>query len=151
MSSPTVTPAVSEPLLPTGAIVVIAVGGYVTLIVIILIIRQCLLSRGVCGECCSGGCCSKDEEEAGCCECWMAFAECCNPNAPSMKTCLDSLCPRQKGRCSTAACVNCECCQDCTCCGSEPMCECGDCDCACACQPPECETINFLCFEVRLK
>eukprot|EP00058_Branchiostoma_floridae_P020374 XP_002605864.1 hypothetical protein BRAFLDRAFT_90817 [Branchiostoma floridae] len=125
MSSPTVTPAVSEPLLPTGAIVVIAVGGYVTLIVIALIIRQCLLSRGFCGECCSGGCCSKDEEEAGCCECWMAFAECCNPNAPSMKTCLDSMCPRQKG--------------------------CGDCDCACACQPPECETINFLCFEVRLK
>ncbi|XP_070571874.1 uncharacterized protein [Ptychodera flava] len=138
----------SEQALPTSVIIVIAVGAYLVLVVLILMIRQCLLAQGFCGECAP---CGKEDGSQQCCDCWVATAEACNCCAyPNMRSCLDSICGPPDQRCTLNKCMKCESCQNNQCCGNEPICDCGACDCACNCQLPECENINCLCFELKM-
>ncbi|XP_072048082.1 uncharacterized protein [Amphiura filiformis] len=113
---------------------------------ILVIIRQFLVSRGSCAECAP---CGKEDGRMGCCDCWIAFAESCNCCAyPNMRTCLDSLCGPPDNRCSMEKCLNCQTCQGQGMCGEATGCECAGCD--CACQNPECENIDCLCFKISL-
>ncbi|XP_064613171.1 uncharacterized protein LOC135476954 [Liolophura sinensis] len=90
---PTQTPVASSTQLPTAAIVCIAVGGYVVLVVIILVLRQCCLARGMCGQ---WELCGK-EEQPQCCECCISLSESCDCcKSPSVTSCLDSVCPNRK-------------------------------------------------------
>uniref|UniRef100_A0A3B4WTE6 Uncharacterized protein n=1 Tax=Seriola lalandi dorsalis TaxID=1841481 RepID=A0A3B4WTE6_SERLL len=58
------------------------------------------------------------------CEQCFTMAEMCNCKLPTMRSCLNDTCP-------SPTCVRW--------------------DCACTCQPPECESCNCLCFEIRIK
>ncbi|XP_077995917.1 uncharacterized protein LOC144449277 [Glandiceps talaboti] len=137
----------SEDALPTSVIVVIAIGGYLVLVCIILCIRQCLLAQGFCGECAP---CGKEDGSQQCCDCWVSTAEACNCCAyPNLKSCLDSICGPPNNRCSCNSCMNCDACNNA--CGDNQMCDCGACDCACNCQTPECDEINCLCFKLNMK
>ncbi|KAM9843849.1 uncharacterized protein ACBR49_012970 [Aulostomus maculatus] len=66
----------------------------------------------------------------GCCphvpvgEKCFQLAETCDCRTPTLHSCLANLC-------------------------SSPSC--GKWDCACTCQPPECDSCNCLCFEIRIK
>ncbi|XP_022093229.1 keratin-associated protein 17-1-like isoform X1 [Acanthaster planci] len=156
------TAAPSEPALPVPVIVVLAVGGYLVLIVLLVVIRQFLVARGVCMACAP---CGKEDGSLQCCDCWISCAEGCNCCAyPNVKSCLDSVCGPPDNRCSMTKCVSCQTCQNNTCCGDEASgfesccgtgdscsnqgCECAGCD--CACQAPECDTIDCFCFKVNM-
>uniref|UniRef100_A0A8C4SL67 Uncharacterized protein n=1 Tax=Erpetoichthys calabaricus TaxID=27687 RepID=A0A8C4SL67_ERPCA len=65
----------------------------------------------------------------GVCDCCLACAELCDCKMPSLRSCLNGLCPRSP---------------DCTDC-------CPVCDCACTFQSPDCENCNCLCFEIKMK
>ncbi|XP_013379640.1 keratin-associated protein 5-5 [Lingula anatina] len=108
-------------------------------------VRQCLLSRGICGEC---NCCGK-EGEPQCCECWIGFAECCNCcRSPNIESCLDSVCPQRRSM-DFADIVTCQCCGEGGCCGeNEQCCDCGNCGCNCNCN---CDELNCLCCQISLK
>ncbi|XP_048252449.1 uncharacterized protein LOC124151867 isoform X2 [Haliotis rufescens] len=100
----------SELALPVAAIVCLAVGGYVMLIVIIILVRYFLVSRGIC-EC--GSWCAKSDEDAQSCACCAELAECCNCcKSPTVTSCLDSICPNRK----RMGCIELLLCQ---CCGSQ--------------------------------
>ncbi|XP_040919107.1 uncharacterized protein si:ch211-198p11.6 isoform X2 [Toxotes jaculatrix] len=58
------------------------------------------------------------------CEQCFRLAEMCDCRLPTMRSCLTNSCP-------SPTCVKW--------------------DCACTCQPPECESCNCLCFEIRIK
>lgn len=134
-------------VLPVPAIVCIAIGAYIVLIVLILCIRQCLIQRGkLTDDCCN--CCGK-ERECKCCDCWLAFAESCNCcSNPNLTTCLDQCCPTRK-KLTCADVILCQCCET-GCCGSEePLCQCGNCNFNCQCQSPECQDINCCCFQLQ--
>lgn len=133
----------SEPL-ATPIILVIAIGGYMILLGILLVIRQFLVTRGICVECAP---CGKEDGSLQCCPCWIAVAESCNCcSYPNIKTCLNSLCGNTRNICTVEKCVTCQVCANI--CGPESGCECAGCD--CACQPPECETIDCLCFKMQV-
>ncbi|KTG32121.1 hypothetical protein cypCar_00007264 [Cyprinus carpio] len=51
-------------------------------------------------------------------------AQSCDCRAPSLQSCLDYSCPSPN---------------------------CAMWDCACTCQPPECDSINCFCFEIKFK
>ncbi|XP_041094689.1 keratin-associated protein 5-4 [Polyodon spathula] len=91
-------------------------------------LQQCIRSRGLCPSCCQ---CEKCAPCGGCEYC-LACAESCDCRVPSLRGCLDSACPRST-----------DCLQVSTCC---PLC-----DCACTWQPPECESVNCLCFEIKMR
>ncbi|XP_014354153.1 uncharacterized protein SI:CH211-198P11.6 [Latimeria chalumnae] len=119
-------------LLPVPAIVFIAVGAYLVLLIIIIVVRQCLLERGFCVDCCSWG----KDLQLGCWKYCLACAESCDCKIPSLNHCLDNYCPRSRD-CDVGNCLSCSCC---------PYC-----DCACAFQPPDCESINCICFEIKMR
>lgn len=135
---------------PLPAIICIAIGAYIVVIVALLILRQLLMKRGVLG---GTTCCGKEGDP--CCECCIACGESCNCcGSPNLEGCLDSICPtRRKTECADV--VQCRCCTDpeqgcSTCCGGdEPLCDCGNCN--CQCQPPACEECNCFCFTCQLK
>jgi len=134
----TIAPVTSTLGLPVAAIVCIAIGAYVVLIVLILAIRSILLSRGVCKQSC--GCCGKEGEP--CCECCSSFSECCACDSPSLTACLDSICPSRK-QMDFGDFVTCQCCSDPNnqCCNSQqPFCDCGACQVSCA--QPGCDDIT---------
>jgi len=145
----------SGQLLSTPAIVMIAVGGYMTVVIVALIIRQCLKSRGIsiCPDwlsewCCCGG---YQGERSACAACFVSFAEMCDCQTPSKKSCMDTICPTRQWCDKTfCCCMNAEpggdMCQDC----QGPACDCGACNCNCSCNLPECNSINCLCFEIGL-
>ncbi|XP_040927691.1 uncharacterized protein si:ch211-198p11.6 [Betta splendens] len=58
------------------------------------------------------------------CEQCLRMAEICDCRLPTVRSCVSTLCP--SSTCATW-------------------------DCACTCQPPECESCNCLCFEIRIK
>ncbi|XP_060946695.1 uncharacterized protein si:ch211-198p11.6 [Limanda limanda] len=58
------------------------------------------------------------------CDHCFRLAEVCNCRLPTMRSCLTDSCPAPT---------------------------CAKWDCACTCQPPECESCNCLCFEIRIK
>ncbi|KAM8825438.1 uncharacterized protein ACB058_021354 [Synchiropus picturatus] len=58
------------------------------------------------------------------CDQCFQLAEMCDFRTPSLRSCLPASCPRPNF---------------------------GRWDCACTCQPPECDSCNCLCFEIRIK
>ncbi|KAK9534510.1 hypothetical protein VZT92_006951 [Zoarces viviparus] len=77
--------------------------------------------------------CLKDRCSADCggcspnlslCDHCFTFAEMCDCRLPTVRSCWSVPCP-------SPSCVKW--------------------DCACTCQPPECESCNCLCFEIRIK
>ncbi|XP_019906217.1 uncharacterized protein si:ch211-198p11.6 isoform X1 [Esox lucius] len=108
--------------LPLPAVLMIVVGVYMLFLAMALWFRQCLKEQ--CSPEC-GDCCPNIAPCDYCLEC----AESCNCRTPSMRSCLDQTCP------ST--------------CPSLPNCAMWDC--ACTCQPPECESFNCLCFEIKFR
>ncbi|KAK7087362.1 uncharacterized protein [Littorina saxatilis] len=146
--------------LPIAAIVCIAVGCYVLVLVGIIVLCYVLKGRGSCGE---SHCCAKDED-AQSCECCLAMAEACNCcKSPSITSCLDACCPNRK----RITCVDIIMCQ---CCASEggTMCDgcCGSCcgspgrlwaKCTCqsrlgCCKGSQDDTVcNCLCLEIRMR
>lgn len=155
--TPDSTQNVSSDGLPVAAIVMIAIGGYLVLVVIFLIIRQCLKSQGVSicpawvSEFCCGSCCGNEDGTQGCCPCpcFIALAEMCDCATPSKKSCLDSVFPTKQW-CDDhfCCCMNAEpggaMCQD----WKGPECALGDCNCACNCSVPECDSISCFCFTI---
>jgi len=135
------TPNTPPPIsVPIAAWVCIGIGAYAFVIALILIIRQCVLSKGVCGECrfncCEGSC------NQWCIEACQASCDC---KSPSVTGCLDAVCP-QRRNVNVADIVTCRCCADqCACC--DDGCSCGDCNCNFNC---DCENINCLCCECKL-
>ncbi|XP_042327687.1 uncharaterized LOC112694756 homolog isoform X3 [Sceloporus undulatus] len=151
MATPSLNPPPDLPFaatlfLPLPAIVFLVVGSYLLLLALVLVLRQCLLvtrgldgdslkeqkARGLCANCCS---CEK-RTWPNMCECCMACAESCDCVLPSPARCLDRCC----------SCTN----------GWEPgTCSfprlCPLCDCACTYQPPDCQNINCICFEIKLR
>ncbi|XP_063157381.1 uncharacterized protein LOC134495708 [Candoia aspera] len=137
MATPSLNPPPDLPFaatlfLPLPAIVFLVVGSYLLLLILVLVLRQCLLARGFCANCCS---CEK-RSWPSMCECCMACAESCDCALPSPARCLDHCC----------SCAN----------GLEPgSCSfprlCPLCDCACTYQPPDCQNINCICFEIKLR
>ncbi|XP_069508135.1 uncharacterized protein [Ambystoma mexicanum] len=118
--------------LPVPAIVLIAVGAYLLAMVLIILIRQCLLAQGLCIDCCSWD----KTSHLGLCDCCFTCAEFCDCRIPSVASCLDTCCPRSNG-CDCESCAGYHFC---------PLC-----DCACAYQPPDCQSINCICFEIKLR
>ncbi|XP_031573286.1 keratin-associated protein 9-4-like [Actinia tenebrosa] len=154
---PTQTVPVEESTLTTGEIVIIAVGAYVAVMIIALLIRQCLKAQGISlcpawvTEQCCGSCCSAEGEPSCCAACLVSFAEMCDCSTPTKKSCMDSFCPSKQWCDETfCCCMNAqpggEMCQDC----QGPECNCGGCNCACACDIPDCSSINCLCFKLDL-
>jgi len=118
--------------LPIAAWFAIAIGAYSLIIVLILVIRQCALAKGLCGEC-RFNCC-----QGSCGEwCLEACRASCDCRSPSMTGCLDALCPQRRNT-NFADIAMCRCCpEQCDCCGGD------------ACDG-NCETINCLCCECTL-
>lgn len=136
--------------LPTAAIISIAIGCYIVVVGLLLILRQCLMDRGVFSETCC--LCCGEGEGLDCCkcgECCMMYCNCCG--SPDMEACCDSICPTRR-RMDCADIIMCQCCMDnecCQCCYSEePLCDCGACN--CQMQSPDCSSINCCCFELKL-
>uniref|UniRef100_A0A3Q1J782 Uncharacterized protein n=1 Tax=Anabas testudineus TaxID=64144 RepID=A0A3Q1J782_ANATE len=80
-----------------------------------------------CGDCCPN---------ISVCEQCLRLAEICDCRLPTMRSCLSNSCPS-----STV---------------SKPLnplllLSKFSWDCACTCQPPNCESCNCLCFEIRIK
>uniref|UniRef100_A0A8D0DJQ3 Uncharacterized protein n=1 Tax=Salvator merianae TaxID=96440 RepID=A0A8D0DJQ3_SALMN len=82
-------------------------------------------ARGFCDSCCS---CEK-QSWPNMCECCLVCAESCNCVLPSRNGCLDHCC---SWTCSVPR-------------------LCPLCDCACTYQPPDCQNINCICFEIKLR
>ncbi|XP_019504250.1 PREDICTED: uncharacterized protein LOC109385938 isoform X1 [Hipposideros armiger] len=133
LRNPTPAP-VSSPslLLPIPAIVFIAVGIYLLLLGLVLLTRHCLLAQGCCANC-SSPCRKQGASRTQDC-CW-ACAEACNFPLPSPAHCLDACCPQPTEAGWAPRCPRC----------------CPLCDCACACQLPDCQSLNCLCFEIKLR
>ncbi|XP_076801304.1 uncharacterized protein LOC143445846 isoform X2 [Clavelina lepadiformis] len=95
-------------------------------------------ARGICADC---NCFGKSDEEDSCFDCFLACAQFCNCDTPDLRSCCDSICgPRR--RCDFGDCATCDC--------GDGSCEgCSALQCACACQPPDCDQINCLCFEIK--
>ncbi|XP_059888019.1 uncharacterized protein [Globicephala melas] len=129
------TPApVSSPslLLPIPAIVVLAVGIYLLLLGLVLLTRHCLLAQGCCTDC-SSPCRKQGASKPQDC-CWTC-AEACDFPLPSPAHYLDACCPQPAESDWAPRCPRC----------------CPLCDCACACQLPDCQSLNCLCFEIKLR
>lgn len=118
--------------LPTPAIVFIAVGIYLLLLGLVLLTRHCLLAQGCCTDC-SSPCRKQGASETQDC-CWSC-AEACDFPLPSPTHCLDACCPHLSEAGWAPRCPGC----------------CPLCDCACACQLPDCQSLNCLCFEIKLR
>nr|XP_032641564.1 uncharaterized LOC112694756 homolog isoform X1 [Chelonoidis abingdonii] len=131
MATPTPSPS-SFLLLPLPAIVFITVAAYLLLLLLILALRHCLLARGLCADSCW---CEKGML-GGPSHCCLACAKACDCATPSLTHCLDTCCPRRQGWELSTCPPFLRCC---------PLC-----DCACAYQPPDCQSINCICFEVKL-
>lgn len=131
--------------IPLPLIIIIAIGCYVFIIAVALIIRQCLQSRGVCGEC---GCCGKEEDQT--CQCCLVLGQTCNCfECRGVNATLNRCCPHR----TQVDCVDiilCQCCSPKSP-GKEPLCGVGNIACNCGCSAPECENVNCLCFELRMK
>ncbi|XP_038619385.1 uncharaterized LOC112694756 homolog [Tachyglossus aculeatus] len=123
--------------MPIPAIVFIAVGLYLLLMGLVLGTRRCLLARGCCQDC--GESCGKTGVRGPCgchcCCCRRDCAQACDFTVPSPARCLDACCPRPAECSWVPGCPHC----------------CPLCDCACACQPPDCQSLNCLCFEIKLR
>ncbi|XP_065393657.1 uncharacterized protein [Macaca nemestrina] len=131
--NPTPAPVSSPPLLlPIPAIVFIAVGIYLLLLGLVLLTRHCLLAQGCCAD---GSSPCRKQGASGPPDCCWTCAEACDFPLPSRAHFLDACCPQPTGADWAPRCPRC----------------CPLCDCACTCQLPDCQSLNCLCFEIKLR
>ncbi|KAF6039289.1 ALDOA [Bugula neritina] len=137
-----ITSAPKSPVtVPIAAWICIAIGAYALVIALILVIRQCVLAKGLCGEC-----------RFNCCEgsfsqwCFESCQASCDCKSPSVTGCLDAVCP-QRQNVNFADAMMCRCCLDRCCDSDQEGLECGDCKCDMKC---DCDNINCLCCELNL-
>nr|XP_034990618.1 uncharaterized LOC112694756 homolog isoform X1 [Zootoca vivipara]XP_034990619.1 uncharaterized LOC112694756 homolog isoform X1 [Zootoca vivipara]XP_034990620.1 uncharaterized LOC112694756 homolog isoform X1 [Zootoca vivipara]XP_034990621.1 uncharaterized LOC112694756 homolog isoform X1 [Zootoca vivipara]XP_034990622.1 uncharaterized LOC112694756 homolog isoform X1 [Zootoca vivipara] len=138
MATPSLNPPPDLPFattlfLPLPAIIFLVVGSYLLLLALVLVLRQCLMARGLCANCCS---CEK-RPWPNMCECCLTCAESCDCALPSPTRCMDRYCTCTNQGWEPGAC-------------SFPR-LCPLCDCACTYQPPDCQNINCICFEIKLR
>jgi len=133
--------------IPPVAILLISMAGYLSILLIILIIRQMLLSRGICRDCLF--CCGK-EDDPRCCQCCIAIGDACDCQTPTVNKCLDSCCPKRNLDC--VGFLLCQCCTNSKSggCGdpNNPCCSCGDLNFNCACVEPDSSQLNCLCCQM---
>ncbi|XP_016279681.1 sperm mitochondrial-associated cysteine-rich protein [Monodelphis domestica] len=130
--NPAQAPVVSASL-PIPAIVFITVVVYLLLLGLVLLARRYLVEQDCCLSDCRGSC--RKEDAPGPFECCQGYAEACDFPLPSPARCLDACCPQPMEAGWAPQCPRC----------------CPLCDCACACQLPECQSLNCLCFEIKLR
>ncbi|XP_072454985.1 uncharacterized protein [Notamacropus eugenii] len=128
---PAQSPVVSVSL-PIPAIVFISVVVYLLLLGLVLLARHYSVEQGRCTDC-RGSC--RKADAPGPFECCQGCAEACDFPLPSPARCLDACCPQPLEAGWTPQCPRC----------------CPLCDCACACQLPDCQSLNCLCFEIKLR
>ncbi|KAI8783215.1 uncharacterized protein LOC106056159 [Biomphalaria glabrata] len=122
---------------PIAAIVCLAVGAYVAIVIIIIVIRYVLLKKGTCqSECCQGqDCCTCNV----CVRLNAACPCCCTSNADS---CLSKLCGQRKR-------TNCIDILFCNCCGcTDGCCDCPSCGTIC-CRETNCCREITCCREIK--
>ncbi|EDV22196.1 uncharacterized protein TRIADDRAFT_59183 [Trichoplax adhaerens] len=86
----TLSPAIEQ--FPTAVIVAIAVGGWVFLVIIALIVRKIVQDKGYCNKFCdSFQCCTGCRASAA--SCFMSFAQTCDFKLPSKQGVADLFCP----------------------------------------------------------
>ncbi|KAM9101008.1 uncharacterized protein LOC141563771 isoform X2 [Sminthopsis crassicaudata] len=118
--------------LPIPAIVFISVVAYLLLLGLVLLARRYLVEQDCCTDC--RGPCRKTDTH-GPFECCQGCAEACDFPLPNPTRCLDACCPQPMEAGWAPQCPRCF-----------PLC-----DCACACQLPDCQSLNCLCFEIKLR
>ncbi|KAM4632623.1 uncharacterized protein O3C94_019154 [Discoglossus pictus] len=130
LTFPAVTPsaaAVFDLSIPLPAAIFLAVSLYIIVLLFLLLLHQCLQARGCCPSCLG----FQKVGDLGLCDLCIRCAQLCDCGFPSMTQCLDRCCP-SKPSCNCLSC-------------------CPLCDFACTYQPPDCNTINCICFEIKLR
>ncbi|KAM4698102.1 uncharacterized protein WCC33_013701 [Rhinophrynus dorsalis] len=133
LTFPAVSPSaasVSELSIPLPAAVFLAVSLYLIVLLSLVLVHQCLQAHGCCPSCMGW----QKVGELGVCDMCVSCAQSCDCRVPSVTRCLDNCCPARQ------SCAGCRCL---TCC---PLC-----DFACTYQPPDCNIINCICFEIKLR
>ncbi|XP_063285142.1 uncharacterized protein LOC134571029 [Pelobates fuscus] len=134
LTAPTVSSSAAttttELAVPLPGVVFLAVSLYLIVLLFLLLLHQCLKARGCCPSCMGW----QRVGELGVCDMCVSCAQSCDCRVPSVTRCMDSCCPSKK------------CCGDCRCPSSCPLC-----DFACTYQPPDCNLINCICFEIKLR
>uniref|UniRef100_A0A5F8AGB2 Uncharacterized protein n=1 Tax=Macaca mulatta TaxID=9544 RepID=A0A5F8AGB2_MACMU len=90
------------------------------------------LAQGCCAD---GSSPCRKQGASGPPDCCWTCAEACDFPLPSRAHFLDACCPQPTGADWAPRCPRC----------------CPLCDCACTCQLPDCQSLNCLCFEIKLR
>ncbi|XP_053551262.1 uncharacterized protein LOC128642506 [Bombina bombina] len=133
LTFPAVSPratAVSELSIPLPAVILLAVSLYLIVLFFLLLIHQCLQARDCCPSCFGW----QKVGELGLCDMCISCAQTCDCRMPSPAHVMDSCCPSNP---------SCPSCSGLSCC---PLC-----DFACTYQPPDCNPINCICCEIKLR
>ncbi|GFR13189.1 uncharacterized protein TNCT_492751 [Trichonephila clavata] len=77
--------------LPTAAIFCLAMSLYIILLIIGILIRKCLIARGICKDCCP-----VLKSNTNCCGVCGNCAQQCNWKLPTVDNCLDAICPSKQ-------------------------------------------------------
>ncbi|CAF1150752.1 unnamed protein product [Rotaria sordida] len=116
-------------------IFVITISGLILVLIIVIIIREILKSRGMLRDCCN--CNISGIRCLGCQECCIGCAQACDCcSTTSIESCLDACCPK-RGSIEFADIITCE-----ACCSGQ-CCSCGNTVCVCA--PTDVSNVNCLC------
>ncbi|CAF0803348.1 unnamed protein product [Rotaria sordida] len=122
-------------------IFVIILGCLIFILIVLIIIREILKSRGILKDCCNwqetGGI-----QCLGCQECCASCAETCDCcQTTSIESCFDACCPK-RGSLEFADIITCE-----ACCGERYCGEC--CGANCICAPTDVSNVNCLCCAIE--
>ncbi|KAG8176513.1 hypothetical protein JTE90_021806 [Oedothorax gibbosus] len=130
--------------IPPAAILCLSIALYIVLIVIGLLIRKCLIARGICTDCFP-----KMKSESECCGSCGGCAQQCNWKVPTVDSCLDAICPaKQRVNCIEFLVCDWE---NVQCCNDGGTYTCGSGDYACTWETPKCDNINCLCCEISFR
>jgi len=144
MNDTYVEPKENEWPIPVAAVFCLAITFYVILIVLGLMIRKCLISHGICTNCCP-----KLKSSSSCCGTCNNCAQQYNWKLPTVDNCLDLICPtKQRVNCIEFLVCDWASMQ---CCNEGGTYTCGSGDYSCTCETPRCETINCICCEISFR
>ena len=122
------------------SIIIIVVCLYILLVLIFLVIRKIIMTKGMCQNLQPCGSASGD---AGFCECFMPCIEALNCRAPSLKRSLDICCRQQQF--DAAGCMSCLPCGA----NGQICCNFSGFDCVPGYTGEDADAINCICFELR--
>ncbi|XP_035229531.1 uncharacterized protein LOC118201524 isoform X1 [Stegodyphus dumicola] len=129
--------------IPTAAVLCLGLSFYIILIIVGLLVRKCLIARGMCTNCCP------KVTETNCCERCSTYAQQCNWKLPTVDNCLDIICPTKQ----RVNCIEFLVCDwgNLQCCNGGGTYTCGSGEYTCVCEAPRCENINCLCCEISFR